>query len=61
MQESVPLPFGLPVTTASRAIRKAPAGSMVPWFLLQNQACGSTLLEAGLSSSQYDSTQQKTQ
>lgn len=33
---------------------------MIPWFLLQNQAWN-TLLEAGLSSSQYDSTQQKTQ
>lgn len=56
----MPLPFGLPVTTASRRSGKAPAGSMVPWFLLQNQAWN-TLLEAGLSSSQYDSTQQKTQ
>ena len=52
--------FGLPVSTASWRSGKAPAGSVVPWFLLQNQAWN-TLLEAGLSSSQHDSTQQKTQ
>ena len=48
------------LSTASWRSGKAPAGSMVPWFLLQNQAWN-TLLEAGLSSPQYDSTQQKTQ
>lgn len=56
----MPPPFGLPVTTASRRSGKAPAGSMVPGFLLQNQAWNS-LLEAGLSLSHHESTQQKTQ